>query len=241
MEDNYDEYYHFRHPANFAEKYISIWHSHMFEIADRTIEDIKHKSLLEVGIGFGYFCKICNSKGVHNYTGVEMNENLTNELVGQGYNVICSTIPPFPDIENKVDIIWMSHILEHASDYMHARAMLQSAYEKLNSGGHIVIICPDILSWKNYFYDMDWSHGFPTSLKRVNQILNDVGFNIKLSKHHVASFTNDIVTTSLNILFKLIPVKFFDGIFLKLFKKTYCSSFMSVFGWRQIIVIAQKR
>ena len=60
-----------------------------------------------------------------NYTGLEMNQQLADELLNNGFNIICSAIPPFPDINNKVDVIWMSHILEHARDYMHAREMLQ--------------------------------------------------------------------------------------------------------------------
>ena len=169
-----------------------------------------------------------------------MNQQLADELLNNGFNIICSAIPPFPDINNKVDVIWMSHILEHARDYMHAREMLQSAYDKLEPNGYIVVITPDYISQGKYFFDIDWSHGYPVTLKRLNQILSDVGFKVAFSKHHVATITNEAISTLLYLLFKLIPVGLCDWLSYKLFKKTFCSSFMSMFGWRQVIVIGQK-
>ena len=166
-ENNYNEYYYNRKPASFSNKYISFWHRRMFNLANATIHDFKKKTLLEVGVGFGYFCRVCQENGILHYLGLEMNEKLAKDLSNQGFNTICAEIPPFPDTNIEVDTIWMSHILEHATDYMHARRMLQSAYDKMNVNGNIVIICPDLLSSGNYFYDSDWSHGFPTTLTSI--------------------------------------------------------------------------
>lgn len=238
--EHYNEYYLNRRPASFADRLITFWHSRMFNIANAAIPDFTKKTLLEVGVGFGYFANVCRDNDM-DYIGVDMNQNLVNELSRQGLDVICSAIPPFPQTVDKVDVIWMSHILEHARDYLHAREMLQAAYDKLDTGGHIVVIVPDYISYGKYFYDIDWSHGFPVTRRRLNQIISDVGFEVILSKHHVSGVTNGAVTTLLGLLFKLMPVRLCDWISFKLFKKTFCSSFMSVFGWRQIIVIAKKQ
>lgn len=238
-ETNYDEYFFNRRPAQFAEGMLAFWHRSMFSLAAKHIPDMRRKSLLEVGPGFGYFGRICKDNGLNSYTAVEMNANAAQALTNQGFNVICSTIPPFPHLEAGVDIIWLSHVIEHSPDYIRAREALGAAYEKLNPGGFVVVICPDYISWKQNFYDIDWSHGFPVTLKRLNQILTDVGFNISFSAHHTATLINGL-GSFLHLLIKLIPVRVLDWISLKLTRKTFCTSFMSMFGWRQIIVIARK-
>lgn len=240
MENNYDEYYLFRRPAKFADKYIQFWHKQLFEIANKHIKGFKEKSLLEVGIGFGYFYNVCKSEGLTNYTGLDMNQRIVDQLKNEGIIATCAYIPPFPDINNKVDVIWMSQVLEHATDYLNAREMLVSAYDKLSADGNIVVVVPDFLSWGKYFYDIDWSHGFPLTLNRLNQLLMDAGFEIVLSKYYEATSTNALISTSLYFISKLMPVKLFDWISLKLFNKKFCSSFMSLFGWRHIIAIGKK-
>jgi len=235
---NYDEYFSNRRPASFAEGIIQFWHRRMFNLAAQHIPGITNRCLLEVGPGFGYFAQICKDHGI-NYMGIEMNANAADALTDLGYNVICSTIPPFPHLDKKVDVIWMSHVLEHSPDYIAAREILGAAYEKLSPGGCLVIICPDYLSWKQHFYDIDWSHGFPVTLKRLCQVISDVGFGITFSTHHTATLINGL-GSFLHLLIKLIPVRVLDWISLKLTRKTFCTSFMSMFGWRQIIVIARK-
>ena len=61
-ENNYNEYY--NRPSEFADKIITFWHSRMFDFASKHIPNLTNKSLLEVGVGFGYFANACKNKGV---------------------------------------------------------------------------------------------------------------------------------------------------------------------------------
>jgi hypothetical protein len=141
-----------------------------------------------------------------------------------------------------VQVIWLSHVLEHASNYIEAKAMLAACHDRLDAGGYVTIIAPDIHHWKEEFWSVDWSHGFPTSLNRVEQLLSETGFLIHRSLHHTFTVTNPMGAWSISMLFRwLLPVNLLDYFFQKLTGRRFCHAFMSVFGLRQIYIIGKKK
>lgn len=174
------------------------------------------------------------------YYGHEMNSDQAALLQQAGYRVTAVTVPPIPK-GKPVQLIWLSHVLEHSSSYIKAKQMLLACYNRLDNGGYVVIIAPDIHHWKEYFWSADWSHGFPTSMPRVEQLLNETGFSVYRTMHHTCTTTNSFFAWFLSLFFRIfIPINFFDYIFKCFFKKTFCHSFLYIFGLRQIYVIGKK-
>jgi len=234
----YQEYFEKRKPSAFGERIHLFWNSRMLDIGILYIPSIENKRILEVGPGFGYLAQICRKRNFL-YTAVEMNESLAENLRIQGFDITISAIPPFP-AGDPVQIIWMSNVLEHASTFIEARQMLIEAYKRLDPLGYIVIISPDLHSWKTEFFDVDWSHGYPTTLKRIEQLLQETGFEVICSKYHTATFINSPLVFLLSLLFKLVPYKFLDLFVKKFTGRNFFYSFMVLFGWRQIYIIGLK-
>lgn len=236
--DNYAEYFVTRKPATFAQPLITYWHKKMLLIAAKWIPNLKSKTILEIGAGHGFFASVCTQMGFH-YCGHEMNADQANSLQASGYDVTPAMIPPIP-AGKPVQVIWLSHVLEHAMNYREARDMLTACHGRLDKDGYVVIIAPDIHHWKMEFWSMDWSHGFPTSLNRVEQLLNETGFSVTKAMHHTSAMTNPCVAWVTSSLFRLLPMHLIDSISHKLVGRRFASAFMSVFGFRQIYLIGHK-
>jgi hypothetical protein len=235
----YDEYFTTRKPSKGGMRALAFWHTRMLSIAKRVIPDLARKTFLEIGSGHGLFAVACQRSQI-NYYGLEMNEDQAKALTLQGHNVLAMTVPPIPQ-GDPVQVIWMCHMLEHAGSYAEAKTIIQACYDRLDPQGYVVIIAPDIHHWREEFWSVDWSHGFPTSLNRVEQLLNETGFKISRSMHHTFTVTNPLAAWILSWSFRiLLPLNFLDFWFKKLTGRQFAHAFMSVFGWRQIYVVGCK-
>ncbi len=224
-------------PVEFSLPLFNFYHNRMLHKAKKEIGNLNSLKILEAGVGFGYFAKTARKSG-YKYLGIEMNEKLANNLKKEGFDIVCKTVPPFPD-NNEIGVIWLSHILEHCSTYLEARDFIEKAYSSLKPGGYIVIISPDILSWKEKFWD-DWSHGFPTTLKRCSQILNDTGFSVIFEGYHTATIFQPQLQFAVNLITHLIPYRLLDIIIKPFTNHPLFFSFMTLLGWRQIYLIGKK-
>jgi hypothetical protein len=237
---DYTEYYANRKPAKFSWGLIRFWHTRMLTIASKFIPELASKTILEVGAGHGFFATACQIKQIA-YHGLEMNVEQASLLRAHGHNIIPARIPPIPSGE-PVQVVWLSHVLEHAATYVEAKQMLLACHDRLDAGGYVVIIAPDLYHWKEEFWSLDWSHGFPTTLVRVEQLLNETGFSIRQSMHHTFTITNACGAWIVSMLFRcFLPRKLLDYFFHKMVGRRFCNAFMSVFGLRQIYLIGKKR
>ena len=235
----YGEYYEgTRRPTGFGRRVLSFWHRRMLAVATHDLGSLRGRQVVEVGAGWGFFGNACLTAGVP-YRGIEMNAAQAAVLRAAGLTVDAGAIPPFP-VGLTADVVWLSHVLEHARDYQHAKAMLQACLETLTPGGHVVVIGPDLLSWREHFWDVDWSHGFPTTVQRVAQLMRDTGFSVTAARHHTATLTNPFLVWLVTGILALVPFRFIDAGLERLTGRTFAQSFMAVFGWRQILVIGQK-
>ena|SRR3990167_5131007 len=235
---DYIEFYTSRKPSHFGLRILRLWHKRMLCIAAKYITALHTKNILEIGAGHGLLAEVCQKDGI-TYAGHEMNIEQAHRLQQSGYDVTPATVPPIP-AGKPAHIIWLSHVLEHAATYLDAKAMLLACYNRLETNGHIVIIAPDIHHWKAEFWSVDWSHGFPTSINRVQQLLNEVGFSVDQTLHHTCTCTNPLIAWLLSHAFRLLPVTLIDLILHKITGRDYCHSFMGTFGLRQIFLIGRK-
>ena len=235
---HYSEYATTRKPIPSSNGLLTFWHRRMLKIAERHLGSLRQKTLLEIGVGYGYFAQETRAFDI-TYKGIEMNEELAKIACEQGFDVICGTVPPLPD-SIKVDIIWLSHVLEHSQNYSEARGILASIFDSLPIGGSVVVISPDYLSFKSYFWDVDWSHGFPTTLRRCKQVLSDVGFQDIVALCHAGTISNPYGRSLYELVMKMIPFDLLDIFFRAFTGRDLSYSFMTMFGWRQVYLIAKK-
>ncbi|MDR0517148.1 MAG: class I SAM-dependent methyltransferase [Fibromonadaceae bacterium] len=135
--------------------------------------------VLEIGVGRGDFAQYFKSIGA-NYTGIEANKILCDRLNEQGFNVICYSVPPFPQEFEKesFELVVMCHIFEHFMDYREALKVLSEIFSLLKPGGRMLLFHPDYLDWKTDYFDGDYSHSLILTRNRVDNLAQDAGFKV---------------------------------------------------------------
>jgi len=199
-------------------------------------------SILEIGPGHSFFAEICVEAG-HQYEFEDSSEAVTSDLLSR--NFVGRLIDPqrLPVDPKDFEVIWLSHVLEHCPTWHDARRMLGSLSQRLIEGGEIVVIGPDALSWRNNFWNSDFSHGYPTTLRNVAQLLDDIGLEVVFASTHRGGFFR----TSEKMIFAiltLIPHRVFDKLLrVKRFGVSdgLVMSWKTMFGWRQIAVIGRRQ
>ena len=236
MSDLYSNYAK-RVPHPRSQRFIRIWHK---KLADRVLAVTpSSRSWLEIGPGHGYIAEYVVKSDI-TYQFVDNSEAIFNELINKGYRGHLGLVNTLP-IDETFDVVYLSHVLEHCPTWSDAREMLIACRRLLSPGGSIAIVSPDILSWKNEFWNVDHTHGYPTSLRNVCQLLDDVGLKVTSAYHH-RNGRNDLLTRALFTILSLVPHRIIDRIISPQRAKiadgpTY--SWKAIFGWRQIFVTAQ--
>ncbi len=232
----YDEYYEEREVSDRGRVFLQWWHSrllaHIFQLAG------KPESLLEVGAGWGFVGKSATEQGI-NYSGVELSERQAYRLREVGLDVVEARVPPYPD-GPVVDMIYAAHLIEHFPTWADAESFVAASRDRLNPGGQLVIVAPDILSWRGRFWDADWSHGYPTTLRRVTQLLQETGMQVEHAEYAGGGRFGHWAPSMASFLANLVPVALGDWATQVILGRPYWYSFMGTLGWRQIIVIGRK-
>jgi predicted SAM-dependent methyltransferase len=131
--------------------------------------------VVEIGPGWGAFAHMCRERGLR-YTAIDANAGLLNRI--ETGERVCSFVPPLPIRDAACDAIVANHVFEHIPGLVQAQAFLDELYRAVRPGGCVALTSPDILWVKNYFWDCDYSHSFPTSARRLYQIFMDQGMEV---------------------------------------------------------------
>ena len=223
------------HPRNAV--FIKRWHGKLLKLA---LKDLQHapKSVLEIGPGHGYFAEHCRDAGF-TYEFCDTSPAVLSKMGELGFRGHLGLVQDVAPNLGKYDMIWMSHVLEHSPTWLAAREMLATCRGLLSDDGFVVVVGPDSLNWRREFWNVDWSHGYPTTIRNVSQILNDVGYKKISAKHHRNASTNPLTKAFFTILAK-VPHQLFDRLLTPKRQKIgdgLLYSWKAIFGWRQILVI----
>jgi SAM-dependent methyltransferase len=203
--------------------------------------NIKGKNLLEVGTGTGRLARAAKQIGVVDYQGIEPNKTLAKHSRALGFNVSEQQLPTLSlDFENKFDRVISLHVLEHAPTYLSARMWLQEMIRVTKPGGFILVVTPDIRDYQNFFWDSDWSHGYPTTPRRVTQIFNDLKVNVKFSGSMHLGSTSVIAAITARIVNLVIPTRLVDYVTMRLLKRPLASGIKIAMLWGLTFVLVQK-
>lgn len=144
-------------------------------------------SVLEVGVGKGFFARVCRDHG-HDYHGIEASEEQCARLKEQGLVLTCARVPPLPPLEDRYDLIYSAHLLEHLPDSRAVHELLVQCSGKLEDGGAVAMLFPDAEAMKSEFWNCDYTHCYPTTERRVAQAMADAGLSVvaahKLNGHY---------------------------------------------------------
>jgi len=160
-----------RHPplVQRAERYRQ---NRLLDIVGRHLRK-NHQAIraLEVGVGIGLFAQACRERG-WNYTGVDRNEKMVT-MLGKQFHVILAEVPPLPaNIEEEIyDLAYTAFVLEHLRDGSEAFLFVNELARAVRTQGLIVLVVPDALSLGLEFWNLDYTHRYPTAERNVTQIL----------------------------------------------------------------------
>jgi SAM-dependent methyltransferase len=133
--------------------------------------------LLEIGPGHGSLAEAAVQAGWH-YRAIEASPILIDVLRKKGLEVIEAFTPPIPVADATADVVYADQVLEHMSGIDAARAFVAEARRALRPGGVFFVVVPDYLKERTFFWDVDYTHNFVTTERRVRQLLYDGGFEI---------------------------------------------------------------
>ena len=236
MDDQLYSNYVKRKPGSFGEKSIRKWHLRLLK-SDLKGKSLTNLRLLEIGPGHGYVAEHCRGLGIE-YRFCDTSAAVVEHMNKKGFVGHLSLIQDLGDEVGNFDVVWMSHVLEHCPNWLEARTMISSVGNRLAENGTAVNISPDFMNWRREFWNVDWSHGYPTTIRNVSQLVDDVGMRVVNSKLHrlgsVSIFARGIAT-----LICLIPHRLVDRILTPDRYKIgdgLAYSWKGVFGWRQILI-----
>jgi SAM-dependent methyltransferase len=133
--------------------------------------------LYEIGPGHGTLAEQAVAAGWR-YTAIEASPILVDVLRKKSLTVIESWTPPIPIPDASADVVYADQVLEHMSGIDGARQFTAEALRALRPGGIFFVVVPDYLKERTFFWDVDYTHNFVTTERRVKQLFNDGGFEI---------------------------------------------------------------
>jgi len=132
----------------------------------------KQINLLELGPGKGYFYQATKKwRKRISYSAFDRNDLILKSL--NISSIHKGEAPDLPKFNNKFDIIFASYLIEHLKDGEEVYELIRNCKKNLSSGGLIVFLAPDALSLKMEFWNMDYTHSFPTTRRNVAMAFYD--------------------------------------------------------------------
>jgi hypothetical protein len=75
-------------------------------------------------------------------------------------------------------VLWADQVLEHMDGAPQARAFVAEIRRVLRPDGVAVVVVPDYAKERWFFWDIDYTHNFVTTERRVRQLFDDGGMRV---------------------------------------------------------------
>ena len=135
-------------------------------------------SMLEIGPGQGSLAMTAVAAGWR-YRAMEASPILIEQLRANGLEVIEGWAPPILAADASTSVVYADQVLEHMSGIDAAREFVAEARRVLEPGGTLFVVVPDYLKERTFFWDVDYTHNFVTTERRMKQLFNDGGFVVE--------------------------------------------------------------
>jgi SAM-dependent methyltransferase len=134
--------------------------------------------MIEIGPGHGTLGELAVAAG-WDYTAIEPSDLLIDVLQRKGLRVVKAFTPPIPGDDASVEVVYADQVMEHMPGIDAARAFTADALRLLTPGGVFFVVVPDYLKERTFFWDVDYTHNFVTTERRMRQLFNDGGFIVE--------------------------------------------------------------
>jgi SAM-dependent methyltransferase len=149
---------------------------YQFAFLARHLDSSGRAEILEVGPGQGEFAARLMAAGYNMYDVVEPNDTLRARLESLGARKAKSyRIPELREADASYDLIIACDVFEHLNDARDAQRFIAEARRVLRPGGLLFILSPDLMDWKEDFYNCDFSHSNPTTVRRTQEMFMNEG------------------------------------------------------------------
>lgn len=197
----------------------------------------KKDDIIEFGPGAGQFAQECIRRG-YKYVGVESSGPFQSELKKHGIEVIDANVLDIPLPDHCADLVYASMVLEHMSTPMEAVGMVQEAARLVRPGGIVCLMFPNAYTCGRIFWEMDYTHGYYTTPRRVTQMCDHLGLNVIVNERvvgwfwtrttpllHILLLISNLVTSIVNasVVISSARVVGLEGILWKI-RKTFFES-----------------
>lgn len=169
---------------SFSEKQLTGFGAARRNRIERTRLGILHSAIqppgafVEIGPGHGTLGELAVAAG-WTYTAIEASDLLIDVLTKKGFTVVKAFTPPIPGEDGSLDVVYADQVMEHMPGIDAARAFTADARRLLRPGGVFFVVVPDYLKERTFFWDVDYTHNFVTTERRMKQLFNDGGFVVE--------------------------------------------------------------
>jgi len=199
-------------------------------------------NILEIGAGTGRAGVQARGLGFRSYTGVEPTQALAEFCRAErGLSIVEESLPNLRGLSSSsFDAVFSMHVLEHAPGYGDAWLWCQEMARVVRPGGCILVAAPDIRDYRAYFWDVDWSHGYPTTPQRVSQIMRDLGLTIQYEGNMHLGRLGGFSAATAHVASALIPTRLGDLASRRIFGRPLASGLKFAVLWGLVFVVAQR-
>lgn len=149
--------------------------------------------ILEIGPGHGEFAERIMRGGYRNYDVVEPNGRMREKLEGLGARRVKDyLIPDLREADASYDAIVICDVFEHLNDTREAQRFIAEAARVLRPGGILFILSPDLMDWKEDFYNCDFSHSNPTTVRRTHEMFMNEGLSTAEYRYSYSGFSGPL-------------------------------------------------
>jgi 2-polyprenyl-3-methyl-5-hydroxy-6-metoxy-1,4-benzoquinol methylase len=172
------------------------------------IKNPKINRLLEIGCSIGYTLEAAKNRKIK-HLGIDISEYAVNYCNNLGLNASSASFDELKKTNNKFDLIFMQHVLEH---FENPFAVLKDCHELLNENGIVLILVPNSKyiravkqNSKHRFYSksgVGLEHFVYFNYKNLSKTLEASGFKVIQKNYPILMSKYDSFTFFMNRIFR---------------------------------------
>lgn len=182
MGEFYNVFFENKHSDFFANKLVCYNYNLLMYILKQRNDYGKKSSLsiLEIGPGKGYFYKACikfnqiSNVQKLDYYAFDRNKLMLESLDLPEDKYFTGEAPDLSMIKNvKFDIVFCSYVAEHLRNGYEVYLLINNIKEIINKNGNIILLTPNACKQKFEFWNIDYTHIYPTTKRNVAMAFYD--------------------------------------------------------------------
>ena len=133
--------------------------------------------IVEFGPGEGHFSRESLRRG-YRYVGVEGSRFYAEQRLAEGARILRARLPLCALANDSADAVFSSMVLEHMGSPAEAVLFVEEASRVVRPGGTIVLMFPNAYANGPIFWEMDYTHGYFTTPRRVCTMCEHRGLEV---------------------------------------------------------------